>query len=78
MLRLLQAGGEVGGGGAGSEIAIGIMADGQLHDARSGAGAFQLPGEAVGSKLASLIFILVEDDINNGRVGWPAESVVPG
>jgi len=64
VLRLLQAGGEVGGGGAGSEIAIGIMADWQLHDARSGAGAFQLPGEAVGSKLASLIFILVEDDIN--------------
>jgi hypothetical protein len=48
-------GGKVGGAGAGYEVAVGIVAVGQLYDVGRKAGIFQAQGELMGSLLAGLV-----------------------
>ena len=62
-MRPLQALGELGGSGAGNEVTVGVIPVWQLDDASFDASAFQAKGELVRSLLPGLIFILVEDDV---------------
>jgi hypothetical protein len=61
---MLQTEGEVGGRGAGSKIAVGIVAGRQRDQACGETGASELTGEAVRSPLAGLIVIVVEGQVD--------------
>ena len=50
---LLQADGEVRGGGSGNKVAVGIMPERQLDDMSARAGALQVLRELVSSALPS-------------------------
>jgi len=60
----LKTGGEVGGGGAGEEVAVGIMPRRQSHKVGLHADLFQAAGQLLGRPLAGLVFILVKDEVN--------------
>ena len=63
-MRALQAVGEVGGGGAGDEVAVGIMPVWQLDDASCETSILESQGELVRSLLPGLVFILVESNVD--------------
>ena len=48
----------------GYEVAVGIVAVGQLHDVGRKAGIFQAQGELMGSLLAGLVRIAVKGDVD--------------
>ncbi len=56
--------GEVGGGGAGNEVAVGIVPGWQLDDAGGYADIGEALGELVRGLLPGLVFILIEDDVD--------------
>ena len=60
----MQTRGEVGGGGAGNEVAVGIVPERQGSYAHGHPSAFQAPGKLAGSCLAGVIFILVKDKVD--------------
>ena len=68
----MEAGGKIGGGGAGSEKAIGIVVGRQVHDVARHPGAFQALRELLSGLLAGLVFILVKDDVD--RTGRPIQE----
>ncbi len=55
---------EVGGSGAGEEIAVGIVPRRQLDDESADTGALEARGDLVGSLLTGLVIVLVESDID--------------
>ena len=60
----MKTGGEVGGRGAGEEVAVGIMPRRQSHNVGLHADLFQAAGQLLGRPLAGLVFILVKDEVN--------------
>src|ERR1700722_10627898 len=60
--------GEVGSGGTGDKVAVGIVSGWQPDDADGYAGAFQAVRELLSRLLASMIFILIEGDVK--QASW--------
>ena len=56
--------GEVGGCSTGNEVTVGIVPFWQLDDVHKDASMLQAQGELMRSFLASLILILVKDDVD--------------
>jgi hypothetical protein len=70
---------EVGGRGAGEEVAVGIVPRGQRNDAGDYAGGGEALCKQAGGLLAGLVFILVRDDIDcAAKADRKADRTEPG
>jgi hypothetical protein len=59
----VETSGEVGSGGTGYKVAVGIVSGWQPHDADGYSGALQAARELPGRLLAGAVFILIEGDV---------------
>lgn len=60
---MFQTSGEIGGGGAGGEVAVGIVSMWQPNQVCRDADALQVLRKLARSLLAGMVFILVKDDV---------------
>ena len=56
------------------EVTVGVLTIGQAHAVGRQTGSLEFPGKGLGSDLARLVFVLVEDDVEQEI--WPVAKLL--